>query len=214
MNAAATTFIDAEQFFWFVEDNDPFTSGDQGLSTGVTHAWDYLSYHGILEVPGSYYIPKIAIIDIGFDLDPTTGVPLNGNLDYGTLAAPIQYDVVDHDFTAGGPGVDPDIFHGQSSFGVAAARPKNMFGSAGVGGHFVRPILIRASPDFYSIAYAIRSAVLGGADVISQYAHRLFGSPTDLRAWALPCGTPLRHDAPISAVGPIVPCDCRWVRRQ
>jgi serine protease len=167
LNDNASTFIDAEQFFWFVEDNDPFTAGDQGLSTGVTHAWDYLSYHGILEVPGSYYIPKIAIIDVGFDLDPASGVPLHGNLDYGTLGAPIQYDVVDHDFTAGGEGVAPDRWHGQGSFGVAAARPKNMFGSAGVGGHFVRPMLIRISPDFYSVAYAIRSAVLGGADVIS-----------------------------------------------
>ncbi len=72
-------------FPWFTEDSDPATPGDQGLSTGVTHAWDYLSYHGILEVPGTYYIPKIAIIDIGFDLDPTTGIPMNGNLDYGTL---------------------------------------------------------------------------------------------------------------------------------
>jgi len=167
LDAAATTFVDAEQFSWFMEDSDPATPGDQGLSTGVTHAWDYLSYHGILEVPGTYYIPKIAIIDIGFDLDPATGVPMNGNLDYGTLGAPMQWDVADHDFLAGGPGDAPAVWHGQMSFGIAAARPRNVFGSAGVGGHFIRPILIKIAPDYYSVADAIRSAVIGGADVIS-----------------------------------------------
>ena len=166
-DAAATTFVDAEQFSWFMEDSDPATPGDQGLSTGVTHAWDYLSYHGILEVPGTYYIPKIAIIDIGFDLDPATGVPMNGNLDYGTLGAPMQWDVADHDFRAGGPGDAPDEWHGQMSFGIAAARPRNVFGSAGVGGHFIRPVLIKIAPDYYSVADAIRSAVIGGADVVS-----------------------------------------------
>ena len=166
-DAAATTFVDAAMFPWFTEDNDPATPGDQGLSVGVIHAWDYLSYHGILEVPGTYYIPKIAIIDIGFDLDPDTGFPMNGNLDYGTLGAPMQWDVADHDFRAGGPGDAPNEWHGQMSFGIAAARPKNVFGSAGAGGHFVRPILIKLAPDYYSVADGIRSATIGGADVIS-----------------------------------------------
>jgi subtilisin family serine protease len=35
------------------------------------------------------------------------------------------------------------------------------------GGHFVRPVLIRISSDAYTLAYAIRTAVLAGADVIS-----------------------------------------------
>ena len=122
-DAAATTFVDAAMFPWFTEDSDPATPGDQGLSTGVTHAWDYLSYHGILDVPGTYYVPKIAIIDIGFDLDENTGIPVNGNLDYGTLGAPMQWDVADHDFRAGGPGDAPLDWHGQESFGIAAARP-------------------------------------------------------------------------------------------
>jgi hypothetical protein len=42
LDAAATTFVDAAQFSWFMEDTDPATPGDQGLSTGVIHAWDYL----------------------------------------------------------------------------------------------------------------------------------------------------------------------------
>ncbi len=166
-DAAATTFVDAAMFPWFTEDSDPATPGDQGLSTGVTHAWDYLSYHGILEVPGTYYVPKIAIIDIGFDLDEATGIPVDGNLDYGTLGAPMQWDVADHDLRAGGPGEVPLAWHGQESFGIAAARPRNVFGSAGVGGHFVRPVLIKLAPDYYSVADGIRSAVIGGADVIS-----------------------------------------------
>jgi hypothetical protein len=163
--------IDAETFPWFTEDDDPSTPGDQGLSTGVTHAWDYLSYKGILEIPGTYVVPKIAIIDDGFDLDETTGVPLHGNLDYGTLSAPLQMDIVDHDFRAGGAASGscgpPCRWHGQEAFGIAAARPKNAFGSAGVGGKFVRPMLVRSSLDGYVIADAIRSAVINGADVIS-----------------------------------------------
>jgi hypothetical protein len=79
----------------------------------------------------------------------------------------MQWDVADHDFLAGGPGDAPAVWHGQMSFGIAAARPRNVFGSAGVGGHFIRPILIKIAPDYYSVADAIRSAVIGGADVIS-----------------------------------------------
>ena len=167
------TSLDAETFAWFTEDDNPFAPDDQGYSTGVTHAWDYLSYHGILEASGLYYLPKIAIIDGGFDLDEVTGVPLNGNLDYGPLSPPIQYDIVDRDFRAGGPnlmkcsGGSDCPWHGQGSFGIAAARPGNLYGSAGVGGRFVRPILIRVGTDMYHVAYAIRSAVLGGADVVS-----------------------------------------------
>src|SRR4029079_5820464 len=64
--------IDAEKFAWFTEDDSTALPDDQGLSTGVIHAWDYLAYHGILEHNGIFFIPKIAIIDHGFDLDATT----------------------------------------------------------------------------------------------------------------------------------------------
>ena len=152
-----TTNLDAETFAWFTEDDDDAMPGDQGLSTGVTHAWDWLSYKGILEVPGMYYVPKIAIIDGGFALDETTGVPLDGNLDYNTLSAPLQMDLVDHDGTAGGEnlakcGGSPCPWHGQGSFGIAAAYPKNAYGSAGVAGHFARPMLVKVNADMYTLS--------------------------------------------------------------
>jgi subtilisin family serine protease len=52
-------------------------------------------------------------------------------------------------------------------FGVAAAYPRNGFGSAGTGGNVVKPMLIRYDGSFTLIADAVRSAALSGADVIN-----------------------------------------------
>jgi hypothetical protein len=164
-------YVDAEKFAWFIEDGDPSTEEDEDYSIGVTHAWEYLGYHGILEIPGNYFMPIIAIVDDGFDLDPVTGVPLNGNLDYNTLGAPLQADLVDNDGTAGGRSDLGSPWHGQSSFGAAAAYPKNRYGSAGSGGHFVRPMLVRGGTLFSSSA-AIRWAADNGANIINTSWHQ------------------------------------------
>jgi hypothetical protein len=174
-------FLDAAKFPWMTEDDDPTTPGDQGLSIGVIRAWDYLGYMGVPRRP------IVAIIDGGFDLDEETGVPLNGNIDYDNrFTRPLQGDVVDQDGTAGGTNPldcagGPCPWHGQSVFGVAAAYPRNGFGSAGTGGGLVRPMLIKIDgwivdlipPDadiqssLYVISLAVRSAALSGADVIN-----------------------------------------------
>lgn len=179
-------FLDAAKFPWMTEDDDPATPGDQGLSIGVIHAWEYLEYMGVPPIGGgTTYTPRVAIIDGGFDLDEQTGVPLNGNIDYfNSFDAPLQGDVVDTDGTAGGSCQGlvgcTDTWHGQMVFGVAAAYPRNGFGSAGTGGALVRPMLIRvdfACADFlctdilstiYIWSLAVRSAALSGADVINM----------------------------------------------
>jgi hypothetical protein len=40
-------------------------AGRRGPLDGRDARQDYLGYHGILEVPGIYYVPKVAIIDEG-----------------------------------------------------------------------------------------------------------------------------------------------------
>ena len=81
--------VDSATFPWMTEDDDPFRPGNQGLSVGVTHAWEYLRYHDLPPSEGVYDPPIVAIVDSGFALDPTTGVPLNGNLDYNnSFSAP------------------------------------------------------------------------------------------------------------------------------
>ena len=164
--------VDAATFPWMTEDDDPFTPGDQGLSVGVIRAWEYLRYHGLPPTEGEFSPPIVAIIDGGFALDTDTGLPLNGNLDYFPLGLTSrQIDLLDYDTTAGG--INPltcDGFlcpwHGQGAFGVAAAYPRNLFGSAGTGGNVVRPMLVKVFTA-YSVADGIRSAYLNGADVIS-----------------------------------------------
>ena len=163
-------FLDASRFPWMTEDDDPNTSGDQGLSIGVIRAWDYLKYHNLPPTNGSFRPARIAIVDGGFALDPTTGAPLNGNLDWGIGV--MQGDVVDHDHKAGGEnlmkcGGSPCPWHGTGAFGVAAAEPHNNYGSAGIGGDVVWPLLMRVSDDLYTWADGVRSAVINGADVIS-----------------------------------------------
>lgn len=175
--------INAEEWPWMTEDDEPNTAGDQGLSVGVTHAWDYLRY---LEVPpanGTFEPPVIAIIDGGFALD-TTGLPTNGNLDYFPTR-PLQYDLVDYDGSADGLNIatcggTPCPWHGTGSFGVALARHSNGYGGAGTSGNVAWPMLIRVDASYYSVSQAIRTAAIHGADVISL---SLGGSGCSVDVW-------------------------------
>lgn len=184
--------VDAATFWWLTEDDDPATPGDQGLSVGVVHAWEYLRYMGLPPTAGGSWRPiKIAIVDGGFDLDEQTGFPLNGNTDYFFRSRPpFQIDLIDYDGTAGGPnpmkcsGGSNCPWHGQEAFGVAAAYPGNGFGSAGTGGELVRPMLIKVDKSLYTLIEGIRAAHLNGADVISISISGGCG------AWAWACELP------------------------
>lgn len=167
--------LDAENWWWMTEQDSPCTPGtidSGGISVGVIYAWRYLRYKELPPFEGVWDPPIVAIVDGGFALDETTGIPLDDNLDYNnSLNPPLQIDIVDHDFTAGGInpmqcGGSPCDWHGQSAFGVAAAYPANLFGSAGTGGNIVRPMLVKVS-DVYTTADGIRSAAINGADIIS-----------------------------------------------
>lgn len=178
------TFIDFEQFFWMTEDDNPFAPDDQGLSIGVTHAWEFLAYNHIppaIPTDGSsvFFTPvRVAVIDVGFALDTTTGAPLLNNRDYlnvfSSFTIPLQYDERDDDSHAGG--INDDIknsqggsgfWHGQGSFSVCCAAERNHFGAAGVGGPVSRPILIRAAPTAYQFADSFLRAANMGATVIT-----------------------------------------------
>ncbi len=156
------------------------------LNIGVIRAWAYLRYKGIGTGGTTWNPPILAIIDSGFDIDASTGAPGNGNLDYHFLGTrPLQIDVVDHDGIASGAntiasedgGVEP--WHGQLSFGTAAAYPRNVFGSAGTGGEFVRPLLVRTDSTVEGTTNGIRSAVLNGASVINISSGTATACPTD-----------------------------------
>lgn len=167
--------IDASKWDFYTDDDNPTLAGDQGLSTGVTRAWDYMKYQNFPPLGGGTFRPSyVAIIDGGFRLNETTGVPLDGNLDYFyTGTAPRQSDATNYDLTAGGDnplecsGGNPCPYHGNSAFGVCCARPKNGYGSAGVGSDVVFPVLIKVDPSMYVIAEGIRYAALWQADVVS-----------------------------------------------
>lgn len=158
-------YIAADRWWWMTEDDDAQMPGIQGLSIGVVHAWKYLKYKGY--PPKTPYTPvRLAIIDGGFDLDLKTGAPLNGNQDY--LGRPDQLDQVDQDWTAGGISWEGS-WHGQMTFGVAAALSGNQWGTAGIsGGWEVRPILIKVGGDFNTVAWGVYDAIYNGADVISM----------------------------------------------
>jgi hypothetical protein len=143
------------------------------LGIGVINAWDYLLYKGI-PFGKPWVVPIVAIIDTGFDLDRTTGLPRNGNIDYqGWMKRPLQINIVDRKIsnTAGSPVPDdpsPEAYHGQEVFGVAAAFPRNGFGSAGTGGDVVIPMLIRFDLTSDGGAEAVQAAVVNGASVINM----------------------------------------------
>jgi len=174
------TFFDFEQFFWMTEDDNPFTPEVDGLSIGVTRAWEYLTYKNVPPAPppgGSvtFSPTRVAVIDVGFALDTTTGVPLLNNVDYfNSFSAPLQYDERDDDSRAGG--INSDItnsqggtrfWHGQGSFGLCCAAERNQFGAAGTGGPVAQPIIIRAAPTAYQFADSFLRACNMGAQVIT-----------------------------------------------
>ena len=168
--SVATDYLDSTTWGWMIEDSDTSTPGDQGLSIGVIQAWNYLRYQGLPPVGGGTWTPPtVAVIDRGFDLDQTTGAPLNGNQDYFYLGdAPLQADIVDRDGLAGGESDgDGGKWHGQHAFGVCCAIPGNAFGGAGSGGPVARPMLYRMDSRVYNRGYGIWSAVINGADVIT-----------------------------------------------
>jgi hypothetical protein len=169
-------FLDASRWpwVWMTEDDNPATPAEDGLSIGVVHAWEYVKYQGYPR-PGVPYVPvKLAVIDTGFDLDESTGMPtqLVGGDDYPP-GRPAQLDEIDYDWTAGGHGVgftncnDDTCWHGQTSFGLAAARWGNGYGSVGTSGGEVTPLLIKINADLWLAATAVKNALYNNADVIN-----------------------------------------------
>ena len=168
--------LDAADWWWMTEDDNPIAPGEQGLSIGVIHAWEYLKYQGYPR-EGVPYVPvKVAVIDTGFDLDTTTGVPLNGNKDYFYGGSkPLQLDEVDGDWTAGGHGTGfsncngPDCWHGQMTSGICCAFARNSWGTAGIAnGSEIKTLLIKVSGDFSTVADGVYDAVYNNADVLSM----------------------------------------------
>lgn len=184
------SLLDFSRLPWMTEDDFLPTTATEGLSIGVIHAWDYLSYMGVgvpaLNTSSVSWTPtRVVIIDGGFALDEETGIPLNENRDffsYGDI--PMQIDFVDGDLKAGGVnrtscGGSDCPWHGQGSFGTCCARPQNGFGGAGSGGKYVIPILYRidwtwygAVEGMYGLGEMIRNTQFFGlgsdrADVIS-----------------------------------------------
>lgn len=165
--------LNAATWWFMTEDDDPNQPGDQGLSVGVIHAWEYVKYKGYPPTGTPYHPIKVAVIDAGFDLDETTGEPLYGDGDY-PLNLP-QLDEVDADWTAGGAGYGfPNCngcWHGQLTFGTCCALSQNAYGTAGTsGGWEIRPMLIKITGDLDTVTAAIYDALYNGADVIHETA--------------------------------------------
>jgi subtilase family protein/thrombospondin type 3 repeat protein len=153
----------AEYWWWM--------TGEGGLKIGVVRAWEYVKYKGYPPLT-PYHAVRLATIDSGFDLDPITGTPLNGNLDY--FGTPLQIDAINGSASAGGlvsgwSNCPQGCPHGQMTFGVSSALAGNVYGTAGTsGGWEVRPLLIKVAPDFDTIANGVYDALYNGADVINM----------------------------------------------
>lgn len=165
--------LDARTWPWMTEDDDPNQPGEQGLSVGVIHAWEYVRYKGYPPTDTSYSPVKVAIIDAGFDLDEYTGEPLFGADDF-PFTIP-QLDMVGNDWTAGGAGYGfPNCngcWHGHLSYGVCCALSQNWYGTAGTsGGWEIKPLLIKVTGDIDTVTNAIYNAIYNSADVIHDSA--------------------------------------------
>lgn len=158
--------IDAATQWWMAESS--------GLGIGVVQAWDYLRYQGF--PPTTAYHPvMVAIVDGGFDLDTTTGMPLYGAQDYGA-ARPAQIDEIDGDLTAGGlvtgfANHPQGIWHGQMTHGVCCGNGDNGYGAGGTSGGFtagarVETLLLRVGPDVWTIASGVYDALYNNAEVV------------------------------------------------
>jgi hypothetical protein len=171
-------------------DGKPFNYAAQGYTTGtrdlaksqlgigVVRAWDYLRYKGIPFGQQQWRRPVVAIVDGGFALDTTTGAPLDDNPDFEMGRRPVQ---LNEDILLGGDpynagGTNPAScgsdcpWHGTGVFSVAAAVPRNQFGSAGTGAEIVKPYLIRVNARLgFEVAQGISDAAALNppADVIN-----------------------------------------------
>lgn len=136
-----------------------------GSQSNVTLAWQFLAAHGIRRRT------QVAIIDDGFWLNPD-GTPRGTDFDFP--ANPVQYDFVQNDYFADGPGVtgcgpgNPCFWHGTGSTGTATGIINNQSGDAGTGGLIADPILLRATGRRSNSNWAIRTAIAWGADVVSM----------------------------------------------
>jgi hypothetical protein len=169
---------DAEKWWYMTDDSDPLIPADPGypgLSIGVIHAWRYLQYLGVPPDSGEFAPPILAIIDGGFALSQTTGLPLLNNADYPNYNTKpeLQADIINTGPFAGGAnpatcsGGNACPWHGQQVFGIAAAVPRNCFGTAGIGGPVAIPMLYKADDDLWVHADGIRWAAYNGASVIN-----------------------------------------------
>lgn len=183
-------FLNAESFWWLRDDNPTMTS--------VIDAWNYMDY--VTSDAEKYLMgANVAIVDGGFWLDQKTGVPLGNNMDYrNSLAPPLQTSVFLTESSAGGPNPgpcsngNPCPWHGQGAFGIAAAYPGNHYGSAGTGGKYAIPMLIKVDNSWYYSGVGISIAANGMKDraqVISlswgglcNYACRAWGTFSGMSA--------------------------------
>ena len=170
--------LDVTKWQWMNEDDDPGTAGDQGLSVGVIHAWEYVQYKGYPPTNTPYKPVKMALLDAGFDLDETTGEPLYGEKDF-----PLNLDQIDevgNDLTAGGAGYGfPNCngcWHGQMTFGACCALSQNWYGTAGTsGGWGIDPLVIKVTADVDTVANGVYNALYNGADIVYDAAGFICG---------------------------------------
>jgi len=118
---------------------------DEWLS--VKWAWQIIEMFGYFR----YEVP-LCVIDGGFQLNDDFG------LYYG-------YDFVHEDYDPSG---SERGCHGTGSLSMSCAQLDNQFGSAGTGAPVAMPMVFRHDWSFHGSAWAIRTAVSWGAEVISM----------------------------------------------
>ncbi|MEO8456239.1 MAG: S8/S53 family peptidase [Chloroflexota bacterium] len=152
-------------------------SGDPPLDINVVGAWSYMRYQQAILAEDAipFQATRVAIIDTGFALDTSTGLPLGGNLDFFPQGLrPSQYDAQDEDYTAGGEATascgDPAgcPWHGIQAASACCAIVDNHYGSGGTANNYVVPIMIKIDGHVSVWADAIRAAELLEADVMSM----------------------------------------------